>query len=164
MFVSITNTEGVMAISMISRSCGGHIGILFWKLWGGLGPLPPLVTPMAIESKCMSLSQIQKELWSFEWFNEVAAAILDFRKCHWTKFCKPSGKCCLRPLWTNINWQKKSVQQFHLKCDFLLTITLYRLPPGRPVHSDTNSASLGSILAMQQLNAMTNHSHFQHCL
>ena len=24
-------------------------------------------------------------------------------------------------------------------------------PPGRPVHSDTNSASLGSILAMQQL-------------
>ena len=54
-----------MAILMISRSCGGHIGIRFWKLRGGLGPLPPLVTPMAIESKCMSLSQIQKELWSF---------------------------------------------------------------------------------------------------
>ena len=31
----------------------------------GLGPLAPLVTPMVIESKCMSLSQIQKELWSF---------------------------------------------------------------------------------------------------
>ena len=27
--------------------------------------------------------------------------------------------------------------------------------PGRPVHSDTNSASLGSILAMQQLRATT---------
>ena len=32
---------------------------------------------------------------------------------------------------------------------------LYRLPPGRPVHSDTNSASPGSILAMQQVRAMT---------
>ena len=41
---------------------------------------------------------------------------------------------------------------------------LYTLPPGRPVHSDTNSAALGSILAMQQLRAMTNHSDFQHCL
>ena len=41
---------------------------------------------------------------------------------------------------------------------------LYTLPPGRPVHSDTNSASLGSIIAMQKLRAMTNHSHFQHCL
>ena len=51
----------------------------------------------------------------------MAAAILDFKKCHWTKLCTPSGKCCLRPLWTNINRQKKSVQQFHLKCDFLLT-------------------------------------------
>ena len=28
-------------------------------------------------------------------------------------------------------------------------------PPGRPVHSDTNSASPGSILAMQQLHANT---------
>ena len=28
-------------------------------------------------------------------------------------------------------------------------------PPGRPVHSDTNSASPGSILAMQQLRATT---------
>ena len=27
--------------------------------------------------------------------------------------------------------------------------------PGRPVHSDTNSTSLGSILAMQQLRTMT---------
>ena len=39
---------------------------------------------------------------------------------------------------------------------------LYTLPPGRPVHSDTNSAALGSILAMQQLRGMTNHTHFQH--
>ena len=28
-------------------------------------------------------------------------------------------------------------------------------PPGRPVHSDTNSASSGSILSMQQLRATT---------
>ena len=32
---------------------------------------------------------------------------------------------------------------------------LYTLPPDRPVHSDTNSASLGSILAMHQLRATT---------
>ena len=31
--------------------------------------------------------------------------------------------------------------------------------PGKPVHSDTNSAPLGSILAMQQLRAKTIHSH-----
>ena len=37
--------------------------------------------------------------------------------------------------------------------------TLFAPPPGRPVHSDTNSASLGSILAMQQLRATTKHSH-----
>ena len=33
--------------------------------------------------------------------------------------------------------------------------TLPPPPPGRPVHSDTNSASPGSILAMQQLRAKT---------
>ena len=42
--------------------------------------------------------------------------------------------------------------------------TLYPLPPGRPVHSDTNSASQGSILAMQQLPAKTIHSHLPHHL
>ena len=36
--------------------------------------------------------------------------------------------------------------------------------PDRPVHSDTNSASPGSILATQQLRAKTIHSHFHHCL
>ena len=36
--------------------------------------------------------------------------------------------------------------------------------PDRPVHSDTNSASPGSILATQQLRATTKHSHFHHCL
>ena len=36
--------------------------------------------------------------------------------------------------------------------------------PGRPVHSDTNSASLGRILAMQQLCAKTIHSYFHRCL
>ena len=34
----------------------------------------------------------------------------------------------------------------------------------RPVHSDTNSAILGSILAVQQLRAMTIYSHFHHVL
>ena len=33
------------------------------------------------------------------------------------------------------------------------------LPPSTPVHSDTNSACLESILAMQQLRAKTNHSN-----
>ena len=42
--------------------------------------------------------------------------------------------------------------------------TLHFTCPFRPVHSDTNSAALGSILAMQQLRGMTNHSHFLHCL
>ena len=62
MYVSITNTEGVMTILMISRSRGGHIGILFWKLLGVMVPLAPLAVPMARESKFMSLPQIQKEL------------------------------------------------------------------------------------------------------
>ena len=52
-----------MAILMISRSRDGHIGILFWKLLEVMVPLAPLAIPMAIESKFMSLPQIQKELW-----------------------------------------------------------------------------------------------------
>ena len=51
-----------MTILMISRSLGGHIGILFWKLLGVMVPLAPLAVPMAIESTFMSLPQIQKEL------------------------------------------------------------------------------------------------------
>ena len=54
-----------MAILMISRRGGGHIGILFFEIERGLGPLSPLTTPMIIQSKCMPLSQIQKELCSF---------------------------------------------------------------------------------------------------
>ena len=50
-----------MAILMISRSRGGHIGVMFWKLIRSLVPLAYLATPMVIESKCMSLSH-QKEL------------------------------------------------------------------------------------------------------
>ena len=60
--MSITNTEGVMTILMISRSRGGHNGILFWKLLGVMVSLAPLAVPMAIESKFMSLPQIHKEL------------------------------------------------------------------------------------------------------
>ena len=42
---------------------------------------------------------------------------------------------------------------------------LYTSPPGRPVHSGTNSTSLRSILAKLQLRArrlISNHSHFHH--
>ena len=50
-------------------------------------------------------------------------------------------------------------------CFYIVQYTRYTLhPPGSPIHSDTNSTSLGSILAMQQLHAKTNHSHFHHCL
>ena len=42
MFVCITHREGVIAILVISRSRGGHIGITFWKLRGcRVGPGPP---------------------------------------------------------------------------------------------------------------------------
>ena len=41
--------------------------------------------------------------------------------------------------------------------------SLYTSRPGRPVHSDTNSTSPGSILATQPLRAETIHSHFHHC-
>ena len=36
--------------------------------------------------------------------------------------------------------------------------------PSRRVHSDTNLASPGSILAKQELRTTTKHSHFHHCL
>ena len=39
MYVSITNTEIVMAILMISRSRGGHIGFIFGEFDKGPGPL-----------------------------------------------------------------------------------------------------------------------------
>ena len=39
-----------------------------------------------------------------------------------------------------------------------------RSSPDRPVHSDTNSPSLGSVLAVLQSCATTTHSHFHHCL
>ena len=96
--------------------------LFVWKLRGTWPLLAHLATPL-VQMYTMSLSQIQKELWPFYWLQEVAAAILDFFKCRWTKFCTSSGKCCFRQLWTHIDRQKKSVQQFHLKCDFLLTIT-----------------------------------------
>ena len=43
----------------------------------------------------------------------------------------------------------------HKKGKGSLYIVQYVVFPGRPVHSDTNSASPGSILAMQQLRATT---------
>ena len=39
--------------------------LVYRKLLRALVPLAPLAVPMAIESKVMSLSQIQKELWPF---------------------------------------------------------------------------------------------------
>ena len=46
---------------------GGHIGFIFLGNCEGLaGPLvAPLATPIIIASKCMSLSQMQKELRPF---------------------------------------------------------------------------------------------------
>ena len=41
------------------------LDLVHWKLLGVLVHLAPRAMPMAIESKCMSLSQIQKELWPF---------------------------------------------------------------------------------------------------
>ena len=39
------------------------LDLVYWKLLRALVPLANLAVPMAIESKVMSLSQIQKELW-----------------------------------------------------------------------------------------------------
>ena len=68
MYVSIRNTEGAKAILMISRSRGGHIGIMFWKLLVTLVPLAPLAMPMATECKCMSLSQYGRSYGKFNDF------------------------------------------------------------------------------------------------
>ena len=51
--------------------------LVVWKLLGVQVPLALLAKPMIIESKYMSVSQIQKELLPFQCFHEVAAAILD---------------------------------------------------------------------------------------
>ena len=45
-----------------------------------------------------------------------------------------------------------------------IALHLTSKPPGRPVHSDTNSTSLRSILATQPLRTKNIHSHFHHCL
>ena len=47
---------------------------------------------------------------------------------------------------------KKVKVGFYIALDRSKRFTLFALP-GRPVHSDTNSASLGRVLAMQQLHA-----------
>ena len=39
--------------------------LIFLEIDRGLVPLAPLATSMVIESNCISLSQIQKELWPF---------------------------------------------------------------------------------------------------
>ena len=41
---------------------------------------------------------------------------------------------------------------------------VYTSPRSSPVHSDTNSTSLGIIFATQQLRATTIHSHFQNSI
>ena len=60
MYVSITNIEIVMAILIISRSRGGHIGIMFWTLLGALVPLAPLAMPMAYSDRYGTHSQLKK--------------------------------------------------------------------------------------------------------
>ena len=65
--------------------------------------------------------------------------------------------------------RRKTLQQLHVKVCFYIALYPVRWTaqsashfssPGRPVHSDTNSASLGSILATHQLSTKTNHSHY----
>ena len=71
-----------------------------------------------------------------------------------------STRCCLRIPLTAVRRKEQGMTSplAHSK-----RFTLH--PPGRPVHSDTNSISLGSILATLQVRASkTNQSHFQHCL
>ena len=73
LYVYFTNTEEVMAILMISRSRGGHIGIMFGKLLGALVPLAPLAMSLAIESKLMFYHKYRR---SYGHFN-------DFMKSRW---------------------------------------------------------------------------------
>ena len=61
MYLFITNTEGVHDVAQAVLELCFENGQL-----GGLVPLAPLATPMIIESKCMFLSQILRELWPFQ--------------------------------------------------------------------------------------------------
>ena len=84
-----------------------------------------------------------------------------------------STKCCLRIPLTAVQGKRTQNVQNGKRYVFIQRSiqsvgplkALYTSPPGRPVHSDTNSASPGSILATQQVRtSKTNQSHFQHCL
>ena len=62
----------------------------------------------------------------------------------------------------NYNGGEGVVSEGSGKCMFKMYVfmsvgPLYTSPPSRPVHSGTNSTSVGSIIAMQQLRAKTNH-------
>ena len=98
MYVSITNTEGVMAILMISRSRGGHIGILFWKLLGVLDPLHLWLCRLPYSPNVCLYHKYRRSYDHFNDFMKWRRPYWILKKCHWTKFCTPSGKCCLRPL------------------------------------------------------------------
>ncbi len=64
-------------IATFNEVAAAILDLFVWKLLGALVSLAPLAKPMVIESKYMSLSQIQKELLPYKCFHEVAAAILD---------------------------------------------------------------------------------------
>ena len=70
--------------------------------------------------------------------------------------------------WRILLWVKKNgmflYSSVSTPLDRSKRFTFHTPPSGRPVHSDTNSAFLRSILAMQQLRVKTIHSHFHQVL
>ena len=73
---------------------------------------------------------------------------------------------CAKETWQNTGLREKKVCFYIAQYPVRWTAhgSLHFSSPGRPVHSDTNSASPGSILVMQQLCTATKHSHFHHRL
>ena len=86
--------------------------------------------------------------------HELAGAVENEGDLHLPIFivcsCSYKVKVCFDIAQYPVHWNPQSAKHFSY--------------PGRPVHSGTNSASLGSILAKQQLRAKTIHSHVHHRL
>ena len=76
---------------------------------------------------------------------------------------------CSRPSKVLIKWKSCTKKKTVKVCSYIISqysvhctaqSVLHFSSPGRPVQTDTNSTSLGSILATQQLREKTIHSHF----
>ena len=94
------------------------------------------------------------------WYNDMGIPPDD--RCQ--QLCEGETSDCIS---SRRRWQKSStkVKQVYSAVSSPLdrSNALHFSSTDRPVHSDTNSASPGSILAML-LRATTKHSHFHHCL